>query len=439
MSQNANGNTLLRVGGRRYLLARAIWFAVVVVSLALLVTGLQFQVNHLAQTADMRSLQELGISLQSYAVYLILLSILVVLVHVVIAAVIFWRRSYDWVALLVSLTLVTNGAAYALSNLYASASGPSVWLSLASVIIYLGLVTSYTVLYVFPDGYFVPSWTKWLAIAWAVVAFLAVFIPDSVFSMTGWPAYGRVMLLVVWSGVGVGAQLFRYQNVSSPVQRQQIKWALLGLTAAAVGPIVFMISISASSVSNDAPNILYQRVGAGMFTFSFVFRLMTLTIFRLGTLLFPLSFGIAVMRYRLWEIDIILRRTLTYGVLTALLLVLYFVIIVLSQLAIGWLVPGASPFAVVISTLAIAALFNPLRHRVQNWIDRQFYRNKYDAEVTLEAFSKSLREEVDLDQLSERMLAVVEKTMHPEHISLCLIGPEGDERRTRPEGSKYAR
>ena len=110
-----------------------------------------------------------------------------------------------------------------------------------------------------------------------------------------------------------------------------------------------MISISASSVSNEAPNILYQRVGAGMFTFSFVFRLMTLTIFRLGTLLFPLSFGIAVMRYRLWEIDIILRRTLTYGVLTALLLVLYFVIVVLSQLAIGWLVPGASPFAVVIS------------------------------------------------------------------------------------------
>jgi hypothetical protein len=213
----------------------------------------------------------------------------------------------------------------------------------------------------------------------------------------------------------------------------------LGLTAAAVGPIIFMISISASSVSNEAPNILYQRVGAGMFTFSFLFRLMTVTIFRLGTLLFPLSFGIAVMRYRLWEIDIILRRTLTYGVLTALLLILYFVIIVLSQLAIGRFVPEASPFAVVISTLAIAALFTPMRHRVQNWIDRQFYRNKYDAEKTLEAFSKSLREEVDLDQLSERMLAVVEKTMHPEHVSLCLIGPEGDARRTRPEGPHYAR
>jgi hypothetical protein len=244
--------------------------------------------------------------------------------------------------------------------------------------------------------------------------------------MTGWPLFGRVLLLIVWSGVGVGAQLFRYQNVSNPVQRQQTKWALLGLTAAAVGPIVFMISISSTSVGNEAPNILYQRVGAGMFTFSFLFRLVALTIFRLGTLLFPLSFGIAVMRYRLWEIDIILRRTLTYGVLTALLLLLYFVIIVLSQLAIGWLIPGASPFAVVISTLAIAALFTPLRHRVQNWIDRQFYRNKYDAEKTLEAFSEGLREEVDLDQLSEHMLAVVEQTMHPEHVSLCLSGIEGE-------------
>jgi hypothetical protein len=173
-----------------------------------------------------------------------------------------------------------------------------------------------------------------------------------------------------------------------------------------------------------------------MFTFSFLFRLAGLTIFRLGTLLFPLSFGIAVMRYRLWEIDIILRRTLTYGVLTALLLLLYFVIILLSQLAIGWLIPGASPLAVVISTLAIAALFTPLRRRVQEWIDRQFYRNKYDAEKTLEAFSKSLREEVDLDQLSERMLAVVEKTMHPEHVSLCLIGLEGESSRSTLHGNQ---
>jgi hypothetical protein len=392
----------------------------VVVSLALLVTGLQFQVNHLAQTADMRSLQELGISLQSYAVYLILLSILVVLVHVVIAAVIFWRRSYDWVALLVSLTLMTNGAAYSLSNIYSGASGPSVWLFLASVIIYLGLVTSYTVLYVFPDGRFVPSWTKWLAISWAVVAFLAVFIPDSAFSMTGWPAYGRVLLLVVWSGVGVGAQLFRYQNVSSPVQRQQIKWALLGLTAAAVGPIVFMISISATRVGNEAPNILYQRVGAGMFTFSFLFSLVSLTIFRLGTLLFPLSFGIAVLRYRLWEIDIILRRTLTYGVLTALLLLLYFVIILLSQLALGWLIPGASPLAVVISTLAIAALFTPMRRRVQMWIDRQFYRKKYDAEKTLANFATVARDEVNMDKLTVALLSVVEETMQPEKASLWL-------------------
>lgn len=430
MSPSAEENTQLRVGGRRYLLARVLWVVIVVVALALLVTGLQFQVDQLAQTTDLRSLEELDISVQSYAIYLILLNIIVVLVHVLIAAVIFWRRSNDWVALLVSLTLVTNGAAHSLSNLYGVAAGPPVWLLLASVIIYLGLVTSFTVLYVFPNGRFVPSWTRWLAVSWAVVALLAVFVPESVFSITRWPLWSRVLLLVLWSGVGVGAQLFRYQNVSNPVQRQQTKWALLGLFAAAVGPIIFMISISATSASNEAPNILYQRVGAGMFTFSFLFRLMALTIFRLGTLLFPLSFAIAALRYRLWDIDIILRRTLTYGVLTALLLFLYFVIIVLSQLAIGWLVPGASPFAVVISTLAIAALFTPLRYRVQDWIDRQFYRNKYDAEKTLEAFNESLREEVDLDQLSERMLAVVEQTMHPEYVNLCLLGMKGESRST---------
>jgi hypothetical protein len=139
-----------------------------------------------------------------------------------------------------------------------------------------------------------------------------------------------------------------------------------------------------------------------------------------GGLSGPVAIGVAILRYRLYEIDIVINRTLVYGSLTAMLVALYFGGIVVLQRVFVALTGQRSTLAVVASTLVIAALFNPLRRWVQAFVDRRFYRSKYDARKTLEAFSAKLRDETDLDALSEDLVGVVKETMQPAHVSLWL-------------------
>jgi hypothetical protein len=140
----------------------------------------------------------------------------------------------------------------------------------------------------------------------------------------------------------------------------------------------------------------------------------------LGFLGIPISMGIAILRYRLYEIDLIINRTLVYGALTAMLAVVYFVDIVVFQELFRTLTGQTSQLAVVASTLMIAALFNPLRRRLQAFIDRRFYRRKYDAAKILEAFGTKLRDQTDLEKLCEDLGEVVDETMQPSHISVIL-------------------
>ena len=134
----------------------------------------------------------------------------------------------------------------------------------------------------------------------------------------------------------------------------------------------------------------------------------------------PVSVGIAIFKYRLYDIDMIINRTLVYGALTATLVATYFGSIVVLQRLFVVLTGERSTLAVVASTLAIAALFNPLRRRIQSFIDRRFYRKKYDAAKTLAAFNAKLRDETDLDALCDDVVGVVRETVQPAHVSLWL-------------------
>jgi len=232
-----------------------------------------------------------------------------------------------------------------------------------------------------------------------VVNPLAIDAPSALnetLSNIGWPGMAASLLLAAI------AMILRLRR-SRGVERQQLKWIA---AAAAVLPLA---SVSGVFIYYAG----YERAGALLATFAFV----------------PIVFaaGYAVLRYRLYDIDIIINRTLVYGSLTATLALVYFGGVTAGQ-ALFQVLTGQQKLpqlAVVVSTLAIAALFNPLRRRFQAFIDRLFYRSKYDAAQTLEAFSMKLRDETDLGQLNDNLVSVVQQTMQPAHVSVSLR-PRGE-------------
>jgi len=196
----------------------------------------------------------------------------------------------------------------------------------------------------------------------------------------------------------VASLVVRFRR-SSGEERQQMKW-LTYAAAANFATLLLGVSLPADSAWYPAVDSLSNLVLAGL----------------------PVAVGIAVLRYRLYDIDIIINRTLVYGSLTVMLTLIYFGGVATTQAIFGALTGQEEQpqLAVVVSTLAIAVLFMPLRRRIQSFIDRGFYRSKYDARRTLEAFSAKLRNETDLDTLSEDLVGVVRETMQPAHAWLWL-------------------
>jgi hypothetical protein len=230
---------------------------------------------------------------------------------------------------------------------------------------------------------------------------------------------GEVVVLMI-------ALIYRYRYASSPLQRQQTKWVIYGGSMS--GIIVVGLTV---------PLYLFPAFGqAGSF-----YQLVIAPAYLFIVFIFPLSLGLAILRYRLYDIDLLINRTLVYGTLTISLALIYVGLVIglgsLVRLFTGQL--AQSPVVIVVSTLAIAALFQPLRHRTQRVIDRRFYRRKYDAVKTLEAFSATLRNEVDLNKLGEHLLTVVQETMQPAHISLWLRPPEHDRTYQAPRNANPPR
>jgi hypothetical protein len=189
-------------------------------------------------------------------------------------------------------------------------------------------------------------------------------------------------------------QIYRYFRVSTPVEKQQTKWFLFGL-AIIVLSFPFDPWIQASPYQEELDYV--------------------------GLVFVPLAVGIAILKYRLWDIDLIIRRTLTYALVTGLLLLVFFgSVVVLQQVFAGITGSGQSEIVTVLSTLAIAALFVPLRNWIQNAIDKRFNRKKYDAQQVLNDFANTVRDETDLEKLAARLMQVVDETMQPKSVSVWL-------------------
>ena len=410
-----------RLRGGLLISARIVWLAVVIFTLIIFLLSLPAYVVQLQTVCagvtcvysygqltpgTAQALQNLGFSIGAYAVSILALITASTLVSFGVAGLIFWRRSDDWMAMLVSLFLVTFGVNFSVqaqANLAANAN--SAWQWPLNILIGLGWVLLVLLLYLFPNGRFVPRWTRPLAV---FVVANTIFLNTYPNAFSTFPPLVISAIFLVNGGSGVVAQIYRYINVSGPVQRQQTKWVVFGLA-------MTILAI----LGRYASLLIFPSLNTSS---SFYFLIFTY-VYPLVLLLIPLTLGFAILRYRLWDIDILINRTLVYGTLTALLALLYFGLIFALQSLFQGIFHQNNAVAIVVSTLAIVGLFQPLRHRIQRFIDRRFYRSKYDATKTLEAFNATLRNEVDLSQLSENLLAVVKETMQPASVSLWLRTP----------------
>jgi hypothetical protein len=349
-----------------------------------------------------------------------------IVIDVTVGAIVASRRPENpigWLLLLSGLAISMNhfGAQYAIYALLAQpGSLPTgealAWIASWLLPIYSGLQVFYLLL--FPTGR-LPS-RRWKWVAWLTVAYILVGVILSAFSSGAYlgslgpirnplgiegftNTYKAVLYTVsplLYSAVALSL-LLRLSRAEG-VERQQLKWFAYSAAIFALGIVLIVIPLAI-----DTPP-WYEWVGTAIFTVA-------------GAAI-PISIGIAILRYRLYEIDTLINRTLVYGALTATLVLVYFGGVTATQAVFRTLTGQEQQpqLAIVVSTLVIAALFTPLRRRIQGFIDRRFYRRKYDAAKTLEAFSAKLRDETDLDALSGDLVGVVRDTMQPAHVSLWL-------------------
>src|SRR5260221_9484083 len=410
-----------RLHGRWLLIARVGWVALTLLVLTLNAIAIP-QADALLQAicqpgalcingltaANLRQLQQLGLSPGFLAAYQIRWDVGTTLIYKALAALIFWRRSVDWMALFCAYMLVLFGGATYTGLLDAGLrTGAPAWYWLVGGLELLAQVSVPTFFLLFPSGRFAPRWTRWSVLVFVLYEVWYVFLSNAYLGQFS----GVISLVFAALILGlVGLQIYRYRRVSTFWERQQTKWVVFGLALALGGFALFLI-IANLFHPFESPNLSEAGV------------LLPTTV-SYGLLLFiPVSIAFAILRSRLYDIDTIINKALVYGSLTGLLAAVYATLILGLQALVRGLTNQDSSVAIVISTLVIAALFQPLRRRLQNLIDRRFYRRKYDAVRTLEAFSATLRNEVDLATLSEHLVAVVQETMQPAHVSLWLRQP----------------
>ncbi|MDX1437219.1 MAG: hypothetical protein R3335_10440, partial [Anaerolineales bacterium] len=407
------------------IIAQVLWIALAVLLVIMTIAGLPLRFEELATVCtsepcapqtlnpvDAAALRELGLSFLFYGWFHTLIEAVVGTVYTLLAFLIFWRKSGEWIGILISSAILLFGLNFmleadsALVAAYPAIKVPHTFLTLiATLLLFL-------LLFLFPDGRFIPGWTRWVAIGMAVVIaadpffiWLGLTTPSGQFSLV------LTALLLPCLFVGVGAQVYRYRSISSPAERQQTKWVVFGFTGLVAIMIIWALLVDLIPLQPGLPRL--------------IFNLPVYVLLGIILVSFPFTVVFSILRYRLWDIDVIIRRTLVYGLLTGLIVVIYFGLVVLLQSLVTAVGGQQSTIAIVVSTLAIAALVNPLRGRIQTFIDRRFYRQRYDGERALAAFGMTVRDEVDLENLTKALLDLIDETMQPESVTVWL--------RERPE------
>jgi hypothetical protein len=351
--------------GRRLLVARATWVALATLTLGLFVASVPVAYDRYGTLCegvkcaflritpeDAKVLQEWGLSIDFYPRFIISYDIAYAVGYWMIGLTLFWRRSDARMVLFASIALVIFGARNGLLVMMDAYPG---WALLFEVVSDVGIASFFVLFCVFPDGHFVPRWTRWAAAAWIAYHLLDYFFPDSPFAPDSWPELINLPLFLGLLGSLVVAQIYRYRRVSGVEERQQTKWVVFGLAAA----IFVLIVVGLVGRIYAVPPLLYWLVSVPTISLSF--------------LLIPLSIGVAILRHHLWDIDLIIRRSLVIGPLLTILTVVFELATQLLLPFIFQFIPAlddSSSIKTVVSVLIVVVLFKPLHARLDADVNR---------------------------------------------------------------------
>lgn len=414
MSSGLSSPTGTMLTGRRLALARLAWLVTAglfVLMMMLIVPRDPPSLLFDPLIEDSYQLLAALMNYRSYLRYILFLRLLVAGAFFLIAAYIFWRRSEDWVALVTSFAMLCWPYIVLFGGFIYSLNFPppwNFWLDIADgLVMVLGFLSIPLLLFLFPDGHIEPKRLAKPVKGFFILLLIAVLIPQnepSQFSEFAWMIV--LFCFVLFIGLGIFGQVYRYFRISTPLQRQQTRWIVFSLVANLLWGIFIVIRPFG--------------IGGLRFTAASIYGLFELHATLLIVLLIPISLANSVLRHHLYDIDLIIRRTLIYSLLSLVLVTIYAGSIFVFQRLLAGLIGRETPLVVVTSTLLVAGLFSPLRSSIQTGIDRRFFRSRYDVEKILASFSNITRYETDLDTLHMRLLWVVQETMQPESLQIWL-------------------
>ena len=397
----------IRLCGRWLVLARALWVVIAVLTLGLFIASIPnyFAFLHVICTGAIATcrnngqltpddLRTLGLSLDFYARYEAAVYIVFTIGYAAIGAVIFWRKSHERMALLASLALITFPAGFNSSEL---ATLPSAWSLPSHFVVFLGNSSLFLFFYLFPTGRFVPRWTRWFGVAvtvfWAVFSFFPSLSFNSSIFFT--------VLLIGFVCSALVAQIYRYRRVSNAVQQQQTKWVVFGISSGLGAVLVLEI------FSTFLPSLVQSTLG----------NLILGTAFYLALFLIPISIGIAILRSRLFDIDLIIKRTLVYGVLTVIIVGFYVLVVGYMGALFG---TSGNLLISLVATGLVAVLFQPLRSLLQRGVNRLLYGQRDEPYTVITRLSQRLEVTLEPDAVLSTIVETVALALKLPYVAILL-------------------
>lgn len=410
-----------RLKGHWLTIARVAWLAFFTLAVLVLLLAIPSRWQELKNpsSAFLASLDALGWSLGGFAVFSLITELLFIGVYLFVGLFIFMRRSDDAMALFTSLMLVAFGVGNQTITPTIGALGAGVF----AIFGYVAWVTFTQFPYLFPSGQYVPRWTRIPAVIWFLLVIPWNFMVGTALDPTTWPPVLFLPLFVFLWATFVISQVYRYTRVSNAVQRQQTKWVMFAFVMTVA--ILVLISVVLFQFESTSTFSLYSTEAETPQTL--LLKTLTFSFFRLAFLLLPIAFAISILRYRLWDIDIIIRRTLVYVPLTAILAGIFAASISLTQRFFVSLTGQQSDAATVLTTLIVVAAFEPVKSWLQKIVERRF-KEVPNPTKSLNAFSGQVKSEmgvIDPRRITRRLLDEAMTAFEPKGGAVFLANGHG--------------